>query len=162
MVASPGGFGIAGDGFVGVRFRASRTLGVDAWALFPIVSASVEQPEGSASLAPLLGGVDASLWIFEQANPWQLSLAGGIAAVRLGIEGQALPPRTGNSDPLLIALPFGRLSLSRALGARLALGLDAFVGVAMPEPIVRFGGRPVADWGRPMTALALSLGAALD
>ena len=162
MLLSPGGFSVAGNGFVGVRFRPDRTWGLDAWTLLPILSASIEQAEGSANLSPLLAGLDASLSIFERGKPWQLSAAGGVAVARLGIEGQAAPPRAGNSDPLLVALPFGRLSLTRALSARLALGVDAFVGVAIPQPIVRFDGRPVADWGRPMTALALSLDAALD
>lgn len=162
MVVSPGGFGVAGNGFIGVRFRANRTLGVDAWTLLPILSARTEQPEGSATLSPFLGGLDAALWFIEPGKHWQLSMAGGIGVVRLGIEGQAAPPRAGKSDPLVLALPFARISLSGALSARLALGLEGFVGVAMPEPVVRFDGRPVADWGRPMTAFALSFNAAVD
>jgi hypothetical protein len=162
MVVSPGGFGVAGDGFIGVRFRANRTWGVDAWTLLPVVATRTEQPEGSASLSPLLAGLDAALWIFEPSKQWQLSLAGGIGVARLGINGQAAPPRAGKSDPLLVVLPFGRVSVLRGLSERLAVGLDAFAGVAMPEPIVRFEGRPVADWGRPTTAFALSLAAVLD
>lgn len=162
MTLSPGGFGTTGSGFVGVRFRAVRTFGVGAWTLLPILSASVDRPEGGANLSPLAAGADVAWWILEPPRPWQLSVAGGVAGVRLGIDGHANPPRTGKSDPVTVALPFGRLSLRRSLGQRYGLGLDAFVGVAAPAPVVRFEGRQVAHWGRPMTALALSFDAALD
>lgn len=162
IAVSPGGFGITGHGFVGVRFRAGRTFGLDAWTLLPIKSSSVDESEGSASLSPLMVGIGAALWLFEPGKEWQLAGSAGVAAVALGIDGRARPPRTGRSDPLTVALPFGRLSLSRSLGPRFGLGVDALAGVAVPEPLVRFDGRRVADWGRPMMAATLSFEAALD
>jgi len=162
IAASPGGLGVTAHAALGLRWRVAPHFGVDVWGSLPITRASVEEREGSADVAPWLFGADASAWLFPPRANWQLAGAVGIGAAHLAIEGHAEPPFTSQTDSLTTALPFLRLSLERRLGARFALGLDSVVGLAIPRPAIRFSGREVAEWGRPVVLSVLSCGVALD
>jgi hypothetical protein len=102
------------------------------------------------------------VWFLEPDADFQVSGAGGVALARLGIDGHAVPPLASRGDTSIAALPFARVSVGRRLGSRLGLELDGFVGVATPRPVLRFNGREVAEWGRPLVVGSVCFDAAFD
>jgi hypothetical protein len=162
LSASPGGVGVTGQALVGLRWRLTRTFGLDAWGSLPVTRAVLRRPEGAANIAPWFFGADTAVWFLPPRANWQLTAAVGIAAVYLDIDGHPRPPWSGRADPLMTALPFVRLALERRFSVRLGVGLDAFVGFAAPHPSIRFSGREVANWGRPLVLSTLTGRIALD
>ncbi len=159
---SPGGLGVTGHAFVGLRWRTSRTVGFDAFVALPITAATVSAKEGSADVRPSLGGVDVAAWLLDPGGPWQIAAAGGIALAHLSIAADPVPPYLGQDEQNFAAMPFARLSVARAMGPRFRVGLDALVGVATPRPVIQFAGREVAHWGQPLFLSVLDLAVALD
>lgn len=162
IMTSPGGLGATAGAFASVRWRATRAFGLDAWTFLPISSAGIETELGSASVRPYVFGIDAAVWLLPRGESWQLVVAGGIGVAHLVIDGRAQPPLLSRTETSTVALPFARLSAERRLSARFGLGLDGIVGVSTPKPIIRFDGREVADWGRPVVAGVLVFDLALD
>jgi hypothetical protein len=162
LAISPGGLSASGHALIGFRWRAAKQVGADAWGLLPVLSASVSGPEGTADVSPLLFGADVAIWFLEPEADFQVSGAGGVALARLGIDGHAVPPLASRAETSIAPVPFARVSLERRLGSRLGLELDGFVGVAAPRPVLRFNGREVADWGRPLVIGTICFDAAFD
>jgi hypothetical protein len=159
---SPGGLEATVHGFVGVRWRTWTTVGFDVFVAFPITAATISEPEGSASVRPSLGGIDIAAWFFDATAAWQATAGAGISLANLAIEADPVPPLLGRSERSTMAMPFGRLSLARAIGPRFRVGLDAFLGVTLSRAVIRFDDREVAHWGQPLFLSAVSLGVALD
>jgi len=162
LAVSPGGVGPSGQALVGLRWRPASALGMDAWSLLPVVSGSTRRPEGTADVSPLFFGADVAAWLLAPDADFQLSGAGGIALVRLAIEGHAQPPLASRAETALAALPFARVAVERPIGDRLGVELDGFVGVTAQRAVLRFAGREVADWGRPLVIGTLCFDAAFD
>jgi hypothetical protein len=89
---SPGGLGVTGHAFVGLRWRTWTTVGFDTFVALPITAATVSAKEGSADVRPSLGGIDVAAWLFEPGAPWQVAAAGGIALAHLSIAADPVPP----------------------------------------------------------------------
>jgi hypothetical protein len=85
-----------------------------------------------------------------------------MALAHLAIDGSAQPPLLARKESTTVALPFLRLSFGRWLASRVGLGASGFAGVAMPRPAIRFDGREVAEWGRPVVIGVLTCSVALD
>jgi hypothetical protein len=162
VLLSPGGVGANVVGLVGARFRFHTVLGLDAFVALPITPATVSASEGSADVRPWLFGLDLAAWLFDPRSVWQVSGAAGIGVAHLVIEGDPTPPLLGQRETSTVALPFGRVSVERGFGTRFRLGLHGFVGVAAPEHVIRFDGREVATWGRPVVLSTFDFAIALD
>jgi ferric-dicitrate binding protein FerR (iron transport regulator) len=160
LLVSSGGVGPSlGAGIdVGVELKAGLRLG--AIAVLPIVVDTIEDAAGEAVVAPMVFGGTLSLRLVSASRTVSPSLRVGVAAAVLRIEGQS--PASGlvaRSESTMSLLPLLGASVRVGVARRLRIVLGADLGVALPQPAVRFVGRQVAVWGMPvvMSTAALEL-----
>jgi hypothetical protein len=155
VATSPGGIGATAHGLVGVRWSTPSAFDWDAFALAPTVPVTVQHVSGSASiLVGMLGtGIDVRL----TESDWRTRVGAGAALIAMTMIGSAEPQYGARTETVLSGAPLLRFGIQRRLASKLFLGADVFGGVAMPRPVVVFAGQPVASWGRPFAAAALTL-----
>jgi hypothetical protein len=140
-----------------MRFQAHPRLGITLRGLVPLHARELSRPEGSATA--WLGTIEAWLHVglARPARRWQPDLGAGVGAVLLGVRGDAMPPLQSRTDLVAAATLAGGAGLSLWLHDRVRVRGDAFVGVALPRPAVRFAGREVAAWGQPFAGGTLGV-----
>ena len=146
--------------WIGVGYRATSAVKVDAWLSASVTTALLSQPEGAADVRPVTIALQASL--APRAEAWSPELGLGVAAQHILVQGRADPPYEARSDPITVALPFVRAALARRLTARFGAGGHAWCGYAIPRPVVRFAGREAFEMHRPSVGVGLLVALSLD
>jgi hypothetical protein len=158
MLINPGGFGpTAGLAFGALGFPSELSW-LKAEFVLPVSHAEFEGPEGTSQGRIHL--VSLALGLALEIPDSRLAGRFGVGAAlgALSFEGAATPPFVSHNDSSKVAVPFLDAELNARLVAGFRVGIDAQVGMAVPRAAVRFAGREVASWGRPM----LNLGAGLE
>jgi hypothetical protein len=158
LLFNPGEIPAALDLTVGARWMPVRALAVRALAALPLTTPDITGAAGTASCAAWMGGAAVDWRFFDTAN-WGASVGAGMSAAWLITRGSAIAPLVSARGEAVSALPFLTAEAARSLGTpRLRLEMAGFLGFALPEVEIRFAGREVAAWGRPLMGLSLGLG----
>lgn len=157
ILGSPGRLSPTGHAAVGLRFQPHPRVGISLRGLAPLHARELARPEGRATA--WLGTIESWLHVglARPSRRWQPDLGAGVGAVLLGVRGDAMPPLQSRTDLVAAATLAGGAGLSVWLHARVRVRGDAFVGVALPRPAVRFAGREVAAWGQPFAGGTLGV-----
>lgn len=163
LVVQPGsGLSPSGAALGGVRWMLSRRAGGDLLALFSVVPAVVEAPEGKARISGFAIGVGAWLDLLGPSLPISSGAGAGVALGVMSYDASPDPARPdleGQQGSIAYALPYGRWSLEWRALPPLSLRADVLVGIAAPRPVVELGeGREDAYFGRPLIAFGLGIG----
>jgi hypothetical protein len=148
---------------IGVRlageiFARDGWFGVQAFALVPGVRSRVpESMRGSATIASYLLGIGPEARLANADARWVPRLGAGVALAWLHLEGIASFPWKGRSDELFTAVVYAGGGASVRLWRGVRLGADAWIGAAVPQAAVAFGGQEVATWGRPLVVGSLGM-----
>lgn len=144
-------------GRVGFEVNRSLSLGVEVW--WSPAALALESREGSATIRAVLAAASGEYrhWV----DGLGFGAGGGVALVSLDMSGNGAEGYDGQRDSVLTALPFIRGSLALPLSLRLRLRAEVTGGISLPRAVVRFGGREVASWGRPLLGAALGVEGAI-
>lgn len=154
---SPGGVPASLDLALAARWNPTGHVELELLGLLPVTAPTVSSNDGAMELrayaiAVGLGGA------FATASKRAFGSASlGLGAMRLVYRGDAAPPLRSAEGGAWAALPYGRIGGGYVVAPPLALRLDLLVAVARPQPVLRMGGQPVADFGDPMVLLAAGL-----
>jgi hypothetical protein len=146
--------------WIGVGYRATSSMKLDAWLSVSPTTAELSQPEGSADVRPVTIALQASF--APRAEAWSPELGLGVAAQHILVQGRADAPYQARSDPITVALPFARAALVRRLTPRFGVGAHGWCGYAIPRPVVRFVGREAFEMQRPALGIGILLALTLD
>jgi hypothetical protein len=135
------------------RGTLHRWLELEGGVVAPLSSISIEEPEGQANVLWSTLLVDANVPLLRPDGAWGLRVGLGVGVSWLHVEATAAPPYASASDDLFVAWPHGHLAASWAPVEQLRLVLAARVGATTPRPVVRFAGRDVLQFGRPLALI---------
>jgi hypothetical protein len=162
VLGGPGGVGPTGHATVGLRYQWSPMLSSRAFVVLPVVPGTVRGPEGHAEVDVAMTGAALDVALTPSSSDWLVSTGAAlnVAWIRtVGTTESALLERT---DSVFAVVPALVLALHRHLSTRASLGIEALSGVSVPRPVIVFGDRSVAHWGRPLLGASLALELALD
>jgi hypothetical protein len=159
---SAGGIGAMGqvDGSLAYRIGSRFHLAIDG-ALTP-VRTKLSAPEGQASLGWYIAGLSLGFCASDPAAPIRFQSGAGAWLSLMTLSGQATAPYVSSNATVASVIPHVDASLHISLTASLGLMAGLSMGVSLPEESVRFAGRQVATWGRPLWMGGLALEFALD
>jgi hypothetical protein len=146
--------------WIGVGYRATSAMKLDAWLSAASTTAELRQPEGAADVRPVTIALQTSF--APRTEAWSPELGLGVAAQHILVQGRADAPYEARSDPITVAFPFARAALVRRLTARFGVGAHGWCGYAIPRPIVRFAGREAFEMQRPALGIGILLALTLD
>lgn len=151
---SPGA-GVFPELLLRARLAEGARLSVGLDVQIPTLPARISAAEGSATLSfgAALAAADLS---FAPSEEDRLRLGGGLGPLLLWMDGSAAPGFRGQAETLAALATELRLAYGRRLGP-LWLWVELSGLLAFPRPVVRFAGRTIADFGRPLIGGALLL-----
>jgi hypothetical protein len=156
-ISQPAG-GVSGSlhGAIGVRLEPARRFAAAAHAFLPLTENNLSEPEGSADVNVnlFLGQIEYAL--LAPARTLELNAGLGAGVVVLAMHGEAEQPRTGQEQRTIAGVYFLNSSLAWSLTPWFRLRATVLGGLSAPRPVLRFENRPVASWGRPFAAAALT------
>lgn len=162
LALSPGGVGPALDLLAEVRLAGPESIGATIVALVPTLPARVADAEaGSASVLVALLGADLC-WRPHGSPRLQPDVGAGAAMVLLHLAGSARSGFVGTTDDTLSVLPYVRGGARLGLWRGIGLVAETLMGLAIPQPSIRFAGSEVAVWGAPLVAASVGLEVALQ
>jgi hypothetical protein len=147
---SPGDMGTQVQVLVVPRWYATARVSLGVVILSPTFGTTVRAAEGSADVTTGLAGIEAALSALERHESWNTNIGLGGSLLWMRATGSAVPPLTGSIDDLFTAVAHLRIGFSLWLGAWARIRADVTAGYALTNPVVRFGERRVANWGRPV------------
>jgi len=155
---SPGGVGPSLHALVELGARLSPTLRASVVVALPVAVDTVEADSGRAAVAPFLAGAALTLSL-RPFTPWLRStLRAGLGAAFLRMEGETpVDGAVGLTDTTASLWPFAGGAVRLALGRRAALVAAVDLGLALPQPVIRFLDEQVAFWGMPLFLGTLAL-----
>jgi hypothetical protein len=159
LALSSGGLGPALDGFVAVRWRFAAALSISGFALAPIFSERLEEPEGSARISTFIFGGAADVHV--GGARWELRIGPGLGGVVSLMDGAASAPFKGVHQTVTAAAPLGHAAVRLALGHGWGLSVGALAGLTFPALSIVFAQRVAAHWGRPFAVFTLGIEAPL-
>jgi hypothetical protein len=159
---SVGGIGAMGYLDLSLRWRIATRFDVAVDGALTPTRAKLEGPEGQATAGWYLAGVSAGFCASDPTAAVRFRSGAGVWVSWMSLSGQAVMPYVNTRADLVSAIPHIdaalHVSVTRSLG--LAAGLS--MGVSVPEASVRFAGREVATWGRPLWMGGLGIEFAFD
>jgi hypothetical protein len=155
VLASPGALSAGWEALLEARWMPTDHWGVGVTALFPISDAHVAAPEGSTAVSTTMAGALLDWLPLASGQRWQPHLGVALAGAFLGMTGSAEPPLFDRTEQIFVVVPSIRAGLAAKISRRLALRTDGFVGASVPRAAIRFAGREVTGWGRPLFSLSL-------
>ena len=147
-----GGFGLA---LVGLTVAPTPRWSWSALAVPALTSTTLEAPEGRAEVSSTLLGFGTDYAVLPQRIGLSVGLGATLGLVT--IRGSAAYPYLGQKDRIITALPFVRSEGVVEMAHDLSLRLGLMAGLATPPAVIRFGGREVAPWGRPLVLLTFGV-----
>lgn len=153
---SPGGLDAQAQLEVEIGARVDRWVSIVAPLRVPLAAVSIAAAEGDASGFLLLTGLALRLDFADRDSVVHPTADLGVQIAYLELRGAALAPRTGAIASRVAAIPYSALGLAIALADGIRVRLDGWIGFAAPGLVVRFAGRPVAQWGVPVLGACIS------
>ncbi len=153
--ASSGGFGFQPEASLELRAFPAPWLSTGAFAKISLLPVELREPEGEADVRLFVGGI--SLDLYPVRGELTVRAGLGAALVNASMTGAAVEPRDGREVSVLVPAGVANLGGAVRLSARVAVELNGFVGVCSPRIGVKFAGRTVAGYGRPMMGASLGL-----
>lgn len=147
--------GVSPEALLRARIAVGAHLSFGLDLEIPTLPQRISAAEGSASLryGAALAAADLHLAL---GGEDRLRFGGGLGPMLLWIDGDAAPGFRGQAETLTLLAAELSLSYGRRVGP-LWLWVELSGLVALPRPVVRFAGRAVADFGRPLIGGALLL-----
>jgi hypothetical protein len=152
-VWSPGGTGIATQGFLSLRYLHRRGVGAEVFGSLPLGASSVKGPEGEVTLRTRLVG--AGFRVAWEEGSLGIHTGGGLGYSWVAMEGRPAKGFLGTSDETRALLFHGGLSAIFRMSERLGVGAEGQAMVTAPVHRIRLAGREAASWGLPALSLAL-------
>jgi hypothetical protein len=154
LLASPGSLSANWEASLEVRWMPGDHVAIGLLGMFPLSSGRLEASEGAATLSATLVGATIDWLPSDSRRKLRPQVGVALAGVRLGMNGIAQPPFLDRAEQIFVALPSLRAGLAVELAPRLALRIEGLAGASLPRATIRFAGREVADWGRPLLSLS--------
>ncbi len=158
---SSGGLGATGLVGMSLTWAAASPFSVSLDGALTPARTRLRGSEGDASVGLYLAGVSVGFSAAPNAPVRFRSGAGAWLAV-MNIAGQAAASYVNTQAGFVSVVPHLDLGARFSLTPRLGLGLGLSGGVSAPGVSIRFAGREVATWGRPLWLGSLVLESALD
>jgi hypothetical protein len=160
---SAGGIGPTAhlDLALGYRMGRGFSIAVDG-ALTPARTKVRGAPEGEAEIAWYLAGVSFGFSPGDPAAPIRFRSSAGAWIGWMSLTGQPVPPYVNTPAEFVSVIPHLDAGLRLSLTPSVALAPGLSLGVSAPAASIRFAGREVATWGRPLWMGSLAVEAALD
>jgi hypothetical protein len=153
---SPGGLGLSADLLGELRLELARSFDVAALGTFSPAAVQVTGTEGVASARHAMAGVVAD--VRARLGVATASAGAGGVLVFFWVKGDApAPGYAGQMATTVTAGPLGRACVSLDVTTAFRVRAEIAAGVSVPQTVVRFAGRQVADWGQPFGLLTLGL-----
>jgi hypothetical protein len=162
VLVAPGGVGPTGHASVGLRYQWTPRLSSRAFVVLPVVAGNVRGPGGRAEVGVGLAGMGLDLALTHPASDWMLLVGGAVAAARIRTVGTSESLLLERADTVYSVVPALLATIQRRLSGRASLGFEVMSGISVPRPIILFGERETAHWGRPLVGASLTLDLALD
>lgn len=123
----------------------------------PLHATTVSGPEGSARVGAYFAGAALVAHLDPTSTPLFATAGLGIAALRVGAEGQVAAPLVASSASTTVAAGYVRADGGFDITRAFRLGVRAVVGATVSRVSLRFAGNDAGTWGRPFVAgLALA------
>jgi hypothetical protein len=153
---SPGGLGPAAEILGEVRFEPQPWLGIGVFGVVAPVASQVQGAEGVASVRDGMLGAAGDA----QQRVGAMTLSAGLGAIvaMFFLNGRAPAPGYGAENASIVTTgPVLRSCAAIDITRSWRLRAELLGGLTFPRAVVRFAGREVADWGRPVGLLTLGL-----
>jgi hypothetical protein len=159
---SAGGIGPTAhlDLALGCRIGKGFTIAVDG-ALTP-ERTKLRAPEGEAEVAWYLAGASLGFSPGDPGAPVRFRSSAGAWIGWMNLTGLPVAPYVNTPAEFVSVIPHLDAGVRFSLTPSLALAAGGSLGVSAPGASIRFAGREVATWGRPLWIGSLALEAALD
>jgi hypothetical protein len=161
VLASPSALSAGWEAVLEARWMPAEHWGLGIIAMFPISGAHVAASEGSTRVSATLAGASLDWLPLLPNERWQPQLGVALSGALLGMTGSAEPPLLDRTEQIFVVVPSLRAGIAAKISRRLALRTDGLVGASLPRAAIRFAGREVTDWGRPLFSLSLGFEASL-
>jgi hypothetical protein len=159
---TPGGVGPSGHAELGFRYGWTPRVSSRAFVLLPVVPGEVNGAEGSAEVSVGLAGLGLDFAVTEPSSPWTLLVGPAVAAAQIRTVGKSASELLEGTSTVYAAVPLLATRFERRVFGRVAIGGQMFAGMSVPRPVILFGNREAAHWGRPLIGAALILDFLLD
>ena len=159
---SVGGIGVMGYLDLSVRWRIAARFDVSVDGALTPTRAKLQGPEGQANVGWYLAGVSAGFCASDPTAPIRFRSGAGVWVSWMSLSGQAAAPYVNTRADLVSAIPHVDAALHFSMTANLGLAAGLSMGVSVPEASIRFAGREVATWGRPLWMGGLAIELAFD
>ena len=120
-----------------------------------VTTSTLEAEEGSAEVTSTLLGFGTDYLILKGRVGLSAGAGGTLGIIT--IRGAASYPYLGQKDRIITGLPFARVETLLMMANDLSLRLGVMAGLSTPPAVIRFGGREVAPWGRPLLLATLGI-----
>jgi hypothetical protein len=153
---STGGLGPSADLLGELRLELSPSFDVAALGTFSPAAVQLTGAEGVASARHAMAGVVAD--VRARLGVATMSAGAGGVLVFFWVKGDA--PASGYAGQMattVTAGPLARACASLDVTTAFRVRLEIAAGVSVPQTVIRFAGRQVADWGQPFGLLTLGL-----
>jgi hypothetical protein len=159
---SSGGVGAVGHLELSLMWMPTSRLYLALDGLLSPGRAKIRAPEGEASVGMYLSGASLGGWMNDPSAVVRARAGLGVWASVLALSGAAAAPYVSTHAQIVTAMPHLDLGLRIAMTHRLAIEGTLSGAVSAPGASVRFAGREVATWGRPLVLGGVAIAAALE
>ncbi|WP_437278475.1 hypothetical protein WME90_45895 [Sorangium sp. So ce375] len=139
-----------------LRIWPSERVGVGLLADLPVVSPTIEAPEGEVRFRSMLLGAELVLAPVARSRRVGLVLSPGLGLAHVSASGRAEPPYVDRDESTFTALVYGRAEARFRLIDSFYLAAGALGGAAIPPVDIRFVGRVTSTFG-PLASFSLGV-----
>ncbi len=161
-VYSTGGLGAMGHFDLSLRWAASSRFSLALGGALTPMWTKLREPEGDTNLALYMTGASFGFSPSPLTAPVQFRAGAGVWLAVMSLSGRATTRYENSRVDLVSVVPHLDVATLFSLTPRLKLGLDLSGGVSTSRASIRFAGREVATWGRPLWLASLMLESSLD
>ncbi|WP_437757086.1 hypothetical protein [Sorangium sp. So ce1389] len=139
-----------------LRIWPSARVGIGLLADLPILSPTIQAPEGEVGFRSTLLGAELVLAPVARTGRFGLVLSPGLGVAHVTASGEARPPYLDSDESTFTALVYGRGEVRLRLIDSLALTASALGGAAIPPVGIRFVGRVTSTFS-PLASFSLGV-----
>jgi hypothetical protein len=159
---SPGGIGVMGYLNLSLRLKIATRFDVAIDGALTPTRAELQGPEGQANVGWYMAGVSAGFFASDPTAAIRFRSGAGVWVSWMSLSGQAAASYVNTGADLVTAIPHIDAGLHASMTPNLGLAAGISMGISVPEASIRFAGREVATWGRPLWIGGLALEFAFD